>query len=254
MPGAVHKRPIGTTLARYGSRRTSGSLITSIPKAAATLLELERGDYVAWERAAGSYRLFHSGKKADGARRVQGTYSKRIVLPHRVANGLHARDGGMIDWHVVSLPGGRWHIHAKAAAGPRQSGHFLAKSGTRRGSRLYEHVIASTNAHRYGGPATTRFPESCHGILGLRTPGTVRWVAMPRYHVVEPCGVHDPGARSVRNSNRTKGTVSHRVKMPAEVAAVLCPGDKSRLGWSVAADGMGRWEIRVRRTDGPENK
>lgn len=243
MTGRIDMRPLASTFVHRRAR--DGWLRTVLPRPALSILGAEHPVSVSWTRAGRYYRVVPSERRLPGSDSVKNRVSNTVRIPAAAARDLRAVDGGYVDWFVSAGPPG-WHLLARR---PSRVRYAPAASGGGAG-RMSRRLVATGRVVRHGGwsgtHVETTVPPACLRLLLADDTGYVKWSRTGSYYRMIPCGSGDLDARRLTRRSNEKDHVSRVAYLPKPVADFAYSGKNSRLGWYVAADRAGRWEIHAR--------
>ena len=222
-------------------------LLTVIPAPALSVLGMRSPRFVTWERTGGFYRITPSVAGRPGSRNLQNTRSHMAFVPDHVVDATGAADHDNLDWYLAA--GRRWEIHVRlAGARPPRQGR-PARIRNRRGGPPVR-PFASTRLLRYnyeehGKFTHTAVPKPCMHVMGAGPADYLHWERTGRSYRLMPARSAGPASRKILTSRGTGKLDHHQMRIPSDIAAGM-PAKACSLWWDVAADGRGRWEVRVR--------
>lgn len=86
---------------------------TTIPKCAYAILEVEKPEFLRWEKH-GEYHCVYPCEYNDPGAMATRRDGYRITVPNDMARDMGLEDGSTVIWYV-GLDKGKWGIHAEVA-------------------------------------------------------------------------------------------------------------------------------------------
>lgn len=239
----MDRRPLVTSRIWQRKERKRG-LVTTLPMVVTSALRAAGTLYLSWP-GSGRYRAFIlSRERVAGSSKITLPSNKKAGIPPEMAEDMGLGPGGRLDWMLAAIPGNGFQIHVR-----RHNGHRPAALPGGGPGVMPAQYLLSTRVGRFEDGRTyhvqVAIPKPCLRLLGAEEATHVRWTRNDHHCRMIPCGPSDEGARRITLARNGRGNTSNVAYIPRELEGFLYRGTDSAVDWHAAADGMGRWEVRV---------